>query len=572
MYDLIIRNGMIVDGTGAQPFAADVAIKDGLIAAVGAALPGAARETIDAAGLIVTPGFVDIHTHYDGQATWDPLLEPSTLHGVTTVLMGACGVGFAPVHPGQEDWLIQLMEGVEDIPGVVLAEGMTWGWETFPQYLDILEKTPRAVDVAAHIPHGPVRTYVMGERGATDAPASPEEIAAMKAIVREAIDAGAFGFSTSRTITHRAMDGTPVPGTWAAEDELFGIGAALKEAGRGLFELAPAGVAGEDLVAPKKEVEWMCRLSAAIERPITYALTQVDAAPDQWRELMEESYKAVQAGAQVFPQIMARPTGLLIGLQSNHPFIGRPSYDEIAHLPLAERAAAMREPARRELILDEANTARHLYARMIGARLHQLYLLDDPPNYEPGPEMSLKALAAAEGVDIAAKAYDLMAADGGETLLLLTLFNYSYGNGDASYEMLQHPVAMIGLSDGGAHCGLMCDASMSTWILSHWVRDRPGPRISLEQAVRKQTRDTAHLYGMTDRGVIAPGLKADLNVIDMTRLRLLAPEMRHDLPAGGRRFIQAATGYVATVLSGEVVRREGVDTGARPGRLVRAGR
>ena len=573
MYDLIVRNGSVVDGSGAAPFDADVAIQSGRIAAIGPALAGEARETIDATGLIVTPGFVDIHSHYDGQATWDPLLEPSTLHGVTTLIMGSCGVGFAPVKPGSEAWLIELMEGVEDIPGAALTAGIKWDWETFPQYLDALETMPRAVDIGALAPHGPVRAYVMGERGAQNEPATGEEIAQMKTIVREALDAGAFGFSTSRTITHRALDGRPVPGTFAAEAELFGIGAALQEAGHGIVELAPAGASGEDIVSPAKEVDWMCRLSAAIGRPVTFALTQVDTAPELWRELMDLSLKAVAAGAQVYPQISGRPTGVLVGLQSNHPFGGRPSYDEVADLPLPERVAALRDPARKAKILGEANARTHPFSRLIAARLNSIYKLSDPPNYEPGPEMRLVNVAAREGVDLLAKIYDLLLEDEGKALLLLTLLNYSHGDSDVTYEMLQHPMSSVGLADGGAHCGQICDASMPTWMLIHWVRDRVrGPRLPVEQIVRKQTHDTARLFGMTDRGTIAVGMKGDLNVIDLQRLSLHPPEMIHDLPANGRRFMQAASGYVATVVSGQVVRREGVDTGARPGKLVRAGR
>jgi N-acyl-D-aspartate/D-glutamate deacylase len=573
MYDLIIRNGTIVDGTGAAPFVADVAVADGRIAAVGVGLAVAARETIEADGLIVTPGFVDIHTHYDGQATWDPLLEPSTLHGVTTVVMGNCGVGFAPVRPGAEPWLISLMEGVEDIPGSALAEGMTWGWESFPQYLDVLERMPRAVDIATQAPHGPIRAYVMGDRGTANEPATPEDIAAMRAIVREALEAGAFGFSTSRTINHKAMDRRPVPGTFAAEDELFGIGEALRETGRGLYELSAAGASGEDIVAPHKEVEWMCRLSAATGRPVTFSVLQVDAAPEQWRELMDASLRAVDSGAQVHPQISGRPTGLLVGLQSNHPFDGRPSYDEIAHLPVAERVAALRDPDRKARILGEAIAPRHRTAWSINQALDRVYFLGDPPNYEPGPERLVKTIAEREGADLTSKVYDLLLEDGGEALLMFPILNYSYGDGEAMYEMLRHPMGAVGLGDGGAHCGAICDASTPTWMLTHWVRDRVrGPRLPLELVVRKLTHDTARLYGMTDRGTIAVGMKADLNVIDLDHLRLHPPVMIHDLPAGGRRFNQGASGYAATIVRGEVVRREGVDTGARPGRLVRAGR
>jgi N-acyl-D-amino-acid deacylase len=572
MYDLLIRNGTIVDGTGRPAFAADLAVRDGVVVAVEPTIDGEASEVIDATGLIVTPGFVDIHTHYDGQVTWDPLLEPSASHGVTTVIMGNCGVGFAPVRPGKEQWLIELMEGVEDIPGTALAEGMTWGWETFPEYLDALDAMPRAVDVGTQVPHGAVRAYVMGDRGAKNEPATADDIAAMRDIVREAIEAGAFGFSTSRTLAHKAIDGEPVPGTFAAEDELFGIGEALRSAGRGLYELAPAGAAGEDIITPAKEVDWMCRLSAAIERPVTFALAQVDAAPGLWKELMDQSLAAVEHGAQVYPQIGARPAGVLIGHQAGNVFRGRPSYDALAALTFDERIAELRTSERRAAILSEEPTSDNPFGAYMASSLHRIYALGDPVNYEPGPEMSVKALADADGVTLAEKLYDLTLEQDGTALLMFPFLNYSDGNGDATYEMLQHPAGAIGLSDGGAHCGSICDASAPTWMLTHWARDRTrGPKMSIEAAVKKQTHDTARLYGMSDRGTLEVGMKADINVIDHVNLRLHAPKMVYDLPAGGRRYVQYASGYVATVLSGTVVRRHDAETGARPGRLVRSG-
>jgi N-acyl-D-aspartate/D-glutamate deacylase len=406
----------------------------------------------------------------------------------------------------------------------------------------------------------------MGERGAKNEPATREDIAAMKTIVREALAAGAFGFSTSRTLAHRAIDGQPVPGTFAAEDELFGIGEALREVGRGLYELAPAGAAGEDVITPVKEVDWMCRLSAAIGRPVTFALAQVDAAPTLWRELMDQSLRAVANGAQVYPQIAGRPAGVLLGLQSNHAFKGRPSYEEIADLPLDARA-------RKARILAETVSYDNPFAQYMGTQLHRIYVLGDPPDYEPGPEMTVKALADRDGVELQSKLYDLLLEQDGKALLMFPFLNYSDGNGDATYDMLRHPMGALGLADGGAHCGAICDASMPTWMLTHWARDRTrGPKLPLAYVVRKQTRDTARLYGMTDRGTIEVGMKADLNLIDHERLTLHPPVMAHDLPAGGRRFLQSASGYVATIVSGTVVRRNGVDTGARPGRLVRAGR
>jgi N-acyl-D-aspartate/D-glutamate deacylase len=573
MFDLLIRNGTIVDGTGRAPFTADLAVDDGRIVDVRPGIEGEAAETIDATGLLVTPGFVDIHTHYDGQVTWDPLLEPSASHGVTTVVMGNCGVGFAPVRPGKEQWLIELMEGVEDIPGTALAEGMTWGWETFPDYLDALESMPRAIDVGTQVPHGAVRAYVMGERGAKNQPATPDDIDAMAAIVQEAIEAGALGFSTSRTLAHRAIDGEPVPGTYAAEDELFGIGAALQRVGRGLYELAPAGAAGEDVITPAKEVDWMCRLSAAIDRPVTFALAQVDAAPNLWRELMDQSLRAVEQGARVHPQVGARPAGVLLGHQAGNVFRGRRAYDELATLPFDERVRELRDPARRARILGETPSFDNPFSHYMGTQLHRIYVLGDPPDYEPGPELSVASIAASEGVGVDEKLYDLTLERDGTALLMFPFLNYSDGNGDATYEMLRHPSGAIGLSDGGAHCGSICDASNPTWMLTHWTRDRTrGPKLPIEYAVKKQTHDTARLYGMTDRGTLEVGMKADINVIDHAALRLQPPRMVHDLPAGGRRYVQYANGYVATIVSGTVVRRNDTDTGARPGRLVRAGR
>ena len=570
MYDLIVRNGTIVDGTGAPSAVGDIGVKDGIITHVGGRIDADAAEVIDAKGRIVTPGFVDIHTHYDGQVTWDPLLEPSTLHGVTTLVMGNCGVGFAPVRPGSEAWLIQLMEGVEDIPGAALAEGMQWEWETFVEYLDVLDRKPLSIDIATQVPHGAVRAYVMGERGARNEVATADDIAAMRDIVREAIEAGALGFSTSRTLAHRAKDGVPVPGTFADEAELFGIGDALRDAGAGIYELVPLGAVGEDLDAPMREVELMARLAAHTRLPVTFALTQVDNAPELWRDQMQASLQALEAGHRLHPQYASRPAGVLVGLHSALGFGGRPSFDEIAHLPLAERVAELRTPARKKQILGERARSTSDFIDRMRSQFDRMYVLGDPVDYEPGPEMSIATMARSEGVDLESKFYDLLLGDEGRALLLYPVLNYSHGNADATYEMMQHPAGILGLSDGGAHCGAICDASQPTWMLTHWVRDRVrGPRISLESAIRKQTSDTAELYGFTDRGTIAVGKKADLNVIDFDNLRLLPPRLVHDLPAQGRRLIQAAEGYVATIVSGVVVRRNGVDTGARPGALVR---
>ena len=553
-------------------------MKDGVITEVAPSIAAEATETIDAAGQLVTPGFVDIHTHYDGQATWDTSLDPSAGHGVTTLVMGNCGVGFAPVHPGREDWLIQLMEGVEDIPGTALAEGMTWGWETFPEYLDALDGRHFAVDVGAQIPHGAVRGYVMGERGARNEPATPEDIAAMADIVQEAIEAGALGFSTSRTIAHRAIDGEPVPGTYAAEDELFGIGRAMARGGASIFELAPAGIDGLDLSPAKAEMAWMRRLSAEIERPVTFIVLQVDLAPDLWRQQMDESLQALDEGAQIFPQIANRPFGMLIGFQTHHPFALRPSYRALADLPLDERVRRLREPKVRAAILAEEDVPGDgglwdglpSFLRTIPQKL---FVMGDPPEYEPTPDQSVAALAAAGGVTADEQAFDLLCEDDGRALLMLPLFNYSYGDHEVLREQMTHPRAALGLGDGGAHCGMICDASLPTYGLTHWARDRSrGAQLPLEAVVQMQTQRTAQLYGLGDRGTVEVGKRADLNVIDHAALTLHSPRLAHDLPGGGRRLLQEASGYTATVVAGTVTRRHGEDTGARPGRLIRGQR
>ena len=568
MDDLHIRNGFVVDGTGAPGRAADIAVSDGVITAVGD-VEGTARRTVDADGALVTPGFVDIHTHFDGQVCWDKQVTPSSWHGVTTVVMGNCGVGFAPVRPGQEDWLIQLMEGVEDIPGTALNEGITWGWETFPEYLDVLDTMPRIMDVGTQVPHGAVRAYVMGERGAKNEPATADDIAAMADLVRDGIRAGALGFSTSRTIMHKAVDGEPVPGTFAAEDELFGIGKVLGELGTGLFELAPAGVMGEDLSAPEREVAWMRRLSAAIGRPVSFALSQHNLAPDQWRDVLRLAQEANAEGADLRGQVGGRPLNLLIGFQTFHPFLGRPTYLKIAHLPLADRVAELRRPEVREAILAETSPASPL-DDVIGTRMDVLFPIGEPPDYEPAPERSIAAIAAREGRDPEAVLYDVMLQHDGRELVMKALLGYSYGNLDDMREMILHPNAALGLSDGGAHCGAICDASIPTFMLTHWARDRDrGAKLPLELVVQKQSRDTAALYGLNDRGVVAPGLRADLNVIDFDALSLALPELVHDLPGGARRLIQRADGYRSTLVAGVETMQDGEETGARPGKLVR---
>ncbi|HTO71355.1 MAG TPA: amidohydrolase family protein [Myxococcota bacterium] len=566
-HDLVIRGGTVVDGTGAPARTADVAVSDGRITDVGR-VAGAAQRELDADGLLVTPGFVDIHTHYDGQATWDPGLSPSSWHGVTTVVMGNCGVGFAPVRPGQQDFLIGLMEGVEDIPGTALHEGIAWEWESFPEYLDALERRRFAVDVGTQVPHGAVRAYVMGERGARNQPATPGDVEAMAALVREGLAAGALGVSTSRTIVHRAITGEPVPGTFAAEDELFGLGRALGELGRGVFEVAGAGAAGEDIAGPLREIEWMRRLSAAVGRPVTFAMLQFDAAPELWRELLEISAAAVRDGAQIFPQVAGRPFGLLLGHQTKiHPFSGRPTFESLRHESLDVRVARMRDPETKRRILAERTAVPSMLAALYG----KTFPMGDPPEYEPPYEASLEALAASAGRDVEDVLYDRLLEKDGRELLLVPVLNYSQLSCEPLREMLLHPRAVLGLGDGGAHCGIICDASIPTFMLTHWARDRSrGAKLPLELVVRRMTRDTSELFGLRDRGTLEPGRRADFNVIDFAGLRLEPPRMVHDLPAGGARFVQRARGYEATIVRGEVVALHDEPTGALPGRLIRA--
>ncbi len=581
MHDLIIRNGRIVDGSGSTPFVGHIAIDAGRISEVvtsdsGHTLGPAERE-IDATDKLVTPGFVDIHTHYDGQATWDEELAPSSEHGVTTVVFGNCGVGFAPAHPDRHQFLIELMEGVEDIPGAALSEGMTWDWESFPEFLDALDRRSYCIDIAAMVAHGPVRAYVMGERGAKNEPATPDEIRQMATIVTEAVEAGAMGFSTSRTIIHTAIDGEPVPGTFAAEDELFALGHAVADAGRGIFEVAPAGVAGEDLIAPERELDWICRLATQTKRPVTWLMLQNDGAPEDWRKLMKLSEAAQVKGDQVVPQVAGRPFGILLGLSARHRFLECPSFAEIREMSTADKAQAMANPDLRQALIEESKASieairaeNPLAARMM-ENFDNTFPLGDPVDYEPAPEDSIGGRARAEGHDPLEVYYDALLARGGSAILMQPFLGYSHGNGDALHEMLNHPGAILGLADGGAHCNLICDASTPTWMLTHWTRDRTrGPLLDLAAVIKKMTADTAALFNLSDRGRIEVGLRADLNIIDYENLSLHEPVMVADLPAGGTRFLQPATGYCYTLVAGEITRQDDQFTGARPGQLVRS--
>lgn len=577
MFDLVIRNGLLIDGTGAEPFVADVAVTDGVVAAIGPDLAEGTQE-IDATGRIVTPGFVDIHTHYDGQATWDDQLAPSTPHGVTTIVMGNCGVGFAPVHPDSHQFLIELMEGVEDIPGSALSEGMTWGWEHFEEYLDVLDRGRYTADVAAMIAHGPVRAYVMGERGTKNEPATADDITEMADIVERAVRAGAKGFSTSRTMAHRALDGEPVPGTFAEEDELFALGRAVARTGKGLFEVAPAGVAGANIedVSPDTEVDWMCRLAGEAGVPVTFLMLQTDDVPDDWRKHLELITRARDEGHDITAQVAGRPFGILMGLSARHRFADCPSFQPLVGLSNAEKAERMRDPELRHALISETKAELDAIREVmpVVAQAMETYdrtfPLGDPVDYEPGYEKSIAAIAKATSRDPLDVYYDALLERDGDAIVMMMLLNYSYGNGDALYEMLTNPSAVLGLADGGAHCNLICDASTPTWMLTHWARDRQGPQIPLATVVKKMTADTAALFGFEDRGRLEVGLRADINVIDHERLTLHEPRMVADLPAGGTRFVQTASGYDYTIVAGEVTRDHDEFTDARPGRLVRS--
>jgi N-acyl-D-aspartate/D-glutamate deacylase len=561
VHDLVIRNGLVVDGTGSPPRHADVAIDDGRITAAS----GAGHREIDADGRLVTPGWVDIHTHYDGQATWDPEMSPSSWHGVTTVVMGNCGVGFAPVREDSRDFLIELMEGVEDIPGTALHEGINWEWESFPDYLDALDRTRRVMDVAAQVPHAAVRAYVLGERAHEDA--TPEEIGEMARLVREGLEAGAVGFSTSRTVLHRSKHGL-VPGTAAPADELLAIGEALGESGRGVFEVVT------DQPELEAERAWMIELSRRTGARVTYGLAQVPWNPTGYRDAMADAEQLAGEGVRITPQVACRPTGMLFGLQSSlHPFITHPTYRRLADLPLVERVAALSDPATRARLVTEGPGTDNAIAITLMSRFDQMFLLGDPPDYEPAPEQSAAAAAAREGRSTQEVVLDWLLSQNGTSLMFAPLASYVDGNFDAIREMLTHPSTVVGLSDGGAHCGLICDASMPTFLLTHWARDRQrGERIPLELAVSLQTGRTAAAFGFTDRGTLLPGQRGDVNVIDFDALHLHAPKMVFDLPAGGRRLVQKADGYAYTVVDGEITFEDGEPTGSRPGRLVRMGR
>lgn len=562
-YDLVIRNGTLADGTGGDLREADVAIRAGKIAAVGT-FSGSGAEEIEAKGKLVAPGFVDVHTHYDGQVTWSHVLDPTSSNGVTTAIMGNCGVGFAPCRPTDHDRLVRLMEGVEDIPEPVLTAGLPWTWESFPDYMDWLSQRGFDLDVGAQLPHAALRVYVMGERGARRDPATEADNRDMAGLATAAMRAGALGFSTSRTINHRTSDGDFTPTLKAGEDELRAIAEAMRRAGHGVLQFVL------DNDALENDLPMLLRVARQTGSPVNFTVTQNEKSPERWRQTLADIATASAQGLTVHAQVAARPIGLLLGLElSRSPFLGHPTYREIMYLPLAERVARMRDPeVRRRILAEQPIRSGDPFIRK--PNYDKVYRLGDPPDYEQARENALGPVARRTGRDPADMAYDALLENEGRGMLYVPFVNYAHGNLDAVQQMLTHPNAVPGLSDGGAHCGIICDASFPTYMLTHWTRDRTrGEKLSIPFVVAAQARRTAASVGLHDRGVIAPRFKADINIIDYDKLRVGAPEVHYDLPMGGRRLVQPILGYDATIVSGVAVRRDGKPTGAKPGRMLR---
>ncbi|AJR23274.1 MULTISPECIES: N-acyl-D-amino-acid deacylase family protein [Sphingobium] len=568
-YDLIIRGGSIYDGSGGEPFVADVAVKDGLIAAVGD-VQGIAREEIDAAGRIVTPGFVDVHTHYDGQITWENRLAPSSDHGVTTVVMGNCGVGFAPSRPEHRRLMIKLMEGVEDIPEVVMAEGVPFNWETFPEYLDALEKRESDIDFAAQLPHSPLRVYVMGERGANLEPPTQEDLAEMRRLTAEAIHAGALGVTTSRSYAHQFRDGRPAPSVKSEDQEVLALAEGLRDAGKGVFQMVPS----YDVTAAER-MDLLDDIARTSGRPVSFTFMQTPKGEGDWQEMVARLEASKHKGLEVRGQIIPRPTGALLGLElSMHPFSFNPSFRAIEHLPLEEKVERMRDPEfRKKLIAEEPDDPQAFFVYVI-SDLDAMFVLGNPPNYNPRSDESIGARARAMGVDPKELIYDALLQRDGREVLYRPLGNSEGEKFESSgRNLVKNDRTFPALGDGGAHYSMICDAAYTTYFLTYWVRDAKGDRkVDLPYAVRKLTYEPAHAVGLHDRGLIRPGYKADLNIIDMERLHLYAPHVVYNLPTGGRRLQQRADGYDATIVSGVVTYRNGRSTGALPGRLVRGGK
>ncbi len=564
-FDLLIRNGTIVDGLGGEPFVGDVAIADGVIAAVGA-VEGSGDREIDATGLLVTPGFVDLHTHYDGQAIWSDRLTPSSAHGVTTAVMGNCGVGFAPCRAEDHETLVDVMAGVEDIPGVVMVDGLPWTWETFPEFLDALDSRSRDIDVAAFLPHSPLRVYVMGQRGVDREPATDEDLALMRKLATEAIEVGALGFASSRLTLHKSESGRPIPSFEAGHAEIEAIARGVKDAGGGLIQFVPDLVAGDYGPA----LQTVFDVAEDVGLPVTFTLAIGNAGDPFFADGLNMVEKANAAGGDITAQVFPRPIGLVIGLElSGNPFVMYPSYREIADLPLAERVAEMRKPEVRERILADHPSGEGHPLMFAAQAFEWMFPLGDPPDYEPPRSESIASRARARGVSPQEEAYDRLLDDDGHAMLLITLANFRDGSLDTVAELILRDDVVLGLGDGGAHYGMICDASFPTYMLAHWARDRATGRLSVADAIRELTSAPARVAGLADRGRIALGYKADLNVIDHSAMTLHKPVIARDLPAGGRRLDQTADGYVATIVSGEVIAENGVPTDARPGKLIR---
>lgn len=559
---LVIRNGTIIDGSGAEPFATDLSVVGGKIQAIGANLPRGAQE-IDARGKIVTPGFIDLHTHYDAQVTWSNRITPSSWNGVTTAMIGNCGVGFAPCLPHQRDMLVKLMEGVEDIPEVVLNEGLPWNWESFEDYLGTLSEREYDLDVATQVPHAALRVFVMGQRGADREPATPEDCAKMAQLVAAGVRAGALGFSTSRTLNHQTKDGRAIPTLLAAEDELTAIAHALRGLGAGWMQVI------SDFEDFDAEFGLLRRVAQCSTRPMSITILQRDRDPEWWRTIMSQIGEANAQGTHIMGQVLTRPTGVLLGFEiSQNPFLGRPSWAEIADLPLAQKIEILRRPDFRARLLGETNPDAKLKARV--ERWERIFVLGDPPNYEPAVEDSIACIAERKGRDAADLAYDMLLENGGKAILYRPLSNYSYCNLDTVHDMIAHPDTLVGLGDGGAHVGVLCDASAFSFMLTHWTRDRTrGDRFALPWAIKRITSDNARAIGLGDRGLLRAGMKADINVIDYDAMQLSHPEVAYDLPGGGRRLIQKTRGFDATIVAGVPVYRDGESTGALPGRAIR---
>ena len=580
MSNILIQNANLVDGTGAPARLADVLVEAGKIAAIEE--PGQIAsdgvEVIDAKGLLLTPGFVDVHTHYDGQVTWDPILTPSSWHGVTTVVMGNCGVGFAPAKADERGWLIELMEGVEDIPGTALHEGIKWDWESFPEYLDALDKLPRTLDIATQIPHGALRVYVMGKRGADQEPATAEDLDRMAALVKEAVEAGALAFSTNRLPGHTSIHGDPVPGTFAPAEELTRMAQAVVDGGGEILQVVPAGAGNEEAGAIPREVDLYTEISLATGATVTFSAPQNHPYPDEWREVMAKCHAAFAKGAKVVPQVLSRGSGLMLSLDTFNPFSYTEAYQAIPSEPHEDRIAALRDPLNREAILTAA-TENNPSMMILGPALHSTFAMEKGVVFEPEVADSIGARAEASGVDPMELIYDTMvdlaeqSTDGKTRVLAVFFSGYAEGNLDAVETMMRDEISVLGLGDGGAHCSMICDASWPAFVLQHWVRDRTrGAKIDIEEAVKMMSKEGADLYGLGDRGTIEIGKRADLNVIDLDEVELQLPEVIDDLPTGASRIVQRAKGIKFTLCAGEITFRDGEPTGARPGRLIRGKR